>query len=132
MTNSRTTIEDLRLELERLLIAAENIRQTIDNLQATNEVIGSPNRPSDAAGTTSIISSFEPSERPRPEDRDGTPIFIGVKVDFLTQGKYRSTQGVVTRYSRNNERVFTIDSDGHEIARAPHNRRVSMRHHFPK
>ena len=69
MTNCRTTIEDLRLELERLLIAAENIRQTIDNLQATNEVIGSQNRPSGTAGTT--------------------PIFIGAKVFFLTQGKYR-------------------------------------------
>ena len=132
MTNSHTTIEDLRLELERLVIAAENIRQTIDNLQATNEVVGSPNRPSDAAGTTSTTSSSEPSERPRPEDRDGTPIFIGAKVVFLTQGKYRSTQGIVTRYSRNNERVFARDSDGHEIARAPHNLCVSVTHHDPK
>ena len=132
MTNSHTTIEDLRLELEIFLIAAEKIRQTIDNLQATNEVVGPPNRPSDAAGTTSTTSSSEPSERPRPEDIDGTPIFKGVKVAFLTQGRYRSTQGIVTRYSRNNERIFARDSDGHEIARAPHNLRVSVRNHDPK
>ena len=132
MTNSHTTIEDVRLKLERSVIAAENIRQTIDNLQATNEVVGSPNRPSDAAGSTSTTSSSEPSERPHPEDRDSIPIFIGVKVAFLTQGKYRSTQGIVTRYCRKNEIVFARDSDGHEIARAPHNLRVSVRHHDPK
>jgi hypothetical protein len=53
------------------------------------------------------------------KDSDGNPIQIGNKVTFLTKGKFRSTEGIVTRV--NQSRITAKDSRGNYITRAPHN-----------
>ena len=58
------------------------------------------------------------------KDRDGIDIIVGCHVTFLTEGKYSSIDGIVTRFSRNLERVFARDKFGHEVPRSPRNVRV--------
>jgi hypothetical protein len=53
------------------------------------------------------------------KDNDGNTIRIGDRVTFLTKGKYRSTEGIVTKV--NKSRVTAKDSSGNYISRAPHN-----------
>ena len=102
----RESIESLREELERLTLASANIRRIIEGLE-----LQEPAR---------ISVRNEPSTI----DRDGNLIRIGSRVTFLTRGRYNSTGGVVTRFSRNQERVFTEDPSGWEYSRAPYNVRV--------
>ena len=109
-----TIIEVLRLQLSRLEIATNNIRQVLDQLETSSN--------EDAP-------SLEAAPHNGPRDRDGTPIRIGHQVQFLTSGKHRSTRGVVSRFSRNDERVFAVDANEIEIARAPRNLRVIPTHH---
>jgi len=101
------------LELERLSLAAGNIRRL--ELQEEEQGVGPP-----AARTS---QRQVPSER-RATDRDNNTINIGDTILFLTQGRFRSTQGTVTRFSRNLERVFARDKDGNEVPRSPRNVRV--------
>ena len=102
----RESIESLREELERLTLASANIRRIIEGLE-----LQEPAR---------ISVRNEPSAI----DRDGNLIRIGSRVTFLTRGSYNSTGGIVTRFSRNQERVFTEDPSGWEYSRAPYNVRV--------
>ena len=53
------------------------------------------------------------------KDRNGSEIYIGDKVKFVTSGKYDSSQGTVSGYSK--KRVLSTDYKGREIPRAPHN-----------
>ena len=113
----RDTLEDLRQQLEKLEIIASNIRTSIDNLADEER------RRSTEAATDRAVNAL--NNRPlRVIDRNECIIEIGSRVEFLTRGKYSSSNGVVTRFSRNGERVFSKDSEGHEIVRAPHNLRV--------
>ena len=107
MSDIQAAIEVLRIQLVRLETTTDNIREAIDQLEAQN-----------------YRNAFVQNEN-APTDRDGTPIVIGVRVFFLTMGRCRSTHGTVTRFSRNNERVFSIDNNGVEIARASRNLCVS-------
>ena len=107
-------IEVLRLQLSRLEIATNNIRQVLDQLEASSD--------EDAP-------SPEAAPHNGPRDRDGILIRIGYRVQFLTRGRHRSTRGIVSRFSRNNERVFAVDANRIEIARAPRNLRVSPVHY---
>ena len=116
MDPTDVTIEKLRLELARLQVATTNIRSTIDSLQQSQRTSRSTER------------TPTPPKIPitTPVDRDGTEIRVGIRVHFLTTGRFDSTHGTVTRFSRHNERVFATDQNGNEIARAPHNLRVSV------
>ena len=102
----RNTIESLRQELNRLTLASSNILRAIEDLER-RELPGQP----------------DPREI-QITDRDGTPIKIGDRVIFLTKGKFKSTSGTVTRFSRNKERVYATDSNKKEISRAPRNVRI--------
>ena len=62
--------------------------------------------------------------KPLATDRDGNIITIGDRVTFLTKGKFKSTEGTITKFSKLNERVFATDSNGQEIPRAPRNVRI--------
>ena len=62
MNARRTTIENLRAELDRLNIASNNIRRAIEEL-----------------------SNQEPDVIDGPLDRDGRVIHIGQTVNFLTR-----------------------------------------------
>ena len=101
MNARRTTIENIRAELDRLNIASNNIRRAIEEL-----------------------ANQEPDVIAGPLDRDGRVIHIGQTVIFLTRGRHASTQGIVHRFSRNQECVFSFDSDGFEMQRAPRNVRI--------
>ena len=57
-------------------------------------------------------------------DRDGVQVKVGDRVNFLTRGRYRSTHGTVSHFSKNNERVFADDDDGVEIPGSLKNVRV--------
>ena len=70
------------------------------------------------------LANQEPDVIAGPLDHDRRIIHIGQTVTFLTRGRYVSTQGVVHRSSRNQERVFSFDSDGFEVQRAPRNVRI--------
>ena len=108
MNDTQAAIEVLRLQLARLEITTDNIREALDQLEAQNH------------RNTSVQNETAPT------DRDGTSIVIEARVVFLTSGCYRSTHGTVTRISRNNERIFLVDNNGVEIAQAPRNLRVSV------
>ena len=112
MTDNSTTVESLRQELERLETAATNIRRVIRNLER-EENQAQPN-----------IQGHHPAV-----DRDGTPIHVGDRVAFLTKGRFASTHGIVTRFSKRNQRGFAEDSNGNEIPRAPRNVRFSVLQH---
>ena len=107
MDRSRA-IEELRRELDRLTIASEKVRGAIATLESEHET----------------SSSATASTRKIALDRYDSPIAIGDRVVFLTKGKFPSTEGIVSRFSKNRERVFATDSEGREIPRAPRNVRV--------
>jgi uncharacterized protein YhaN len=58
------------------------------------------------------------------QDREGTTIEEGDEVLFLTEGKYISTGGTVTKISRRSKRVTSRDSRGNLIVRAQRNVKV--------
>ena len=114
MEDRAATIENLRCQLSRLEIASNIIRQSIQDLESTQG-------PQQVQPRLAV----EPTQQTQQvEDRDGNNILIGSRVRFLTKGRYRSTEGIVTRFSRNNTRVFAQDIDGFEVPRAPRNVRV--------
>ena len=73
-------------------------------------------------------------KRPNPRstgvhDCDGTPIYIGDKVEFLTKGKHSAKQGIVYKVSDSKTRVTARDSRNFNITRAPKNLRVVTKSH---
>ena len=115
--NRRNWKESLRRELDRLTLTTDNIRIALDNLEREE----SPSPPEHA------VPNIHPPNPPRFPllDRDGIGIKVGDRVTFLTKGKFRTTEGTVSRFSRNGERVFAIDANGIEIPRSPHNVRIT-------
>ena len=57
-------------------------------------------------------------------DRDGTPIWFGDKVVFLTKGLYGTKEGTVYKVAKNKSRITAKDAKGNAISRAPNNVRV--------
>ena len=105
--NRRDAIEELRQELQKLTLASTNICLAIESLERNPNLDIPP------------IVDNQPAT-----DREGRVINNGDKVVFLTKGKFRSTEGIVSRFSKNKERVFAVDIDGEEIPRAPRNVRI--------
>ena len=60
-------------------------------------------------------------------DRDGTPIWYGDTVTFLTKGSHESTEGIVYKVSQDKSRITSKDRRDFSITRAPHNVRVKER-----
>ena len=114
----RDSIDSLLQELERLTLVSNNIRNTIRRLEQQEQEQGFEQP------ATHTAPRQVPSER-RAIDRAGTIINIGNQITFLTRGRFRSTQGVVTRFSKNLERVFAQDENNIDIPRAPRNVRVA-------
>ena len=107
----RATIENLRQELEALTIASKNIERAIRDLEQQEQQLNE-------------VSSADADATACPLDRDGNKLKVGQEIKFLTRGKFSSTRGTVTRFSRNNIRVFAIDSKEVEVSRAPRNVRI--------
>jgi len=59
-------------------------------------------------------------------DIDKRRIYIGDTIEFITSGRYDSTEGVVSGFTK--IQVVSEDYKKREIKRAPHNVRVSNTH----
>ena len=73
-------------------------------------------------------------KRPNPrstgvKDCDGTPIYIGDKVKFLTKGLHSATEGIVYKISSSKTRVTARDARNFSISRAPKNLKVITKSH---
>lgn len=76
----------------------------------------------------------EKLKRPNPRstgacDCDGTQIYIGDQVKFLTKGKYKSKKGIVYKISDNKTRVTARDENNFSITRAPNNLKIITKSH---
>ena len=80
MDNS-ASINALREELVRLSLVSDKIRRTIKDLEDQNQA------PDSVKATTR-----------RATDRDGRLVYIGDRVTFLTKGRFKSKEGIVSRF----------------------------------
>ena len=103
-------LQDLQSDTSRYLIELRRLSIQFDNIQRLED-----------QEEAERVASAEPE---RVTDRDGSTICIGDTILFLTKGRFKSTEGIINRFSKGNERVFAIDSDGQEIPRAPRNVRL--------
>ena len=125
----RKEIEELREQLQRLTIVSQQIQKKISELEeqegtTTADTLGGQRYTHKANSRTRSQRSTATTP---PEDRFDTPINIGDRVTFLTKGKFKSTEGVVTRVLKNKEGVFARDSVQIEIPRAPRNVEVQKK-----
>ena len=100
---SKSTLDSLKEELERLTLASNKIKSLINDLEEDIKI--------------NEDKHYERIAR----DREGKTIHVGDKVKFLTKGKYKSTQGIVKRFSKNKDRVFAIDLYDNEVPRLTKN-----------
>ena len=113
-------IQELRIQLARIVIATTNIRQVLDRLEGRNATTNE-----DTTSTTNDdTAATDPLPPNRPTDCDGNIIVLGNRVTFLTRRKYSSTEGIATRFSRDNKIIFSLDNSGAEIARQTRNVRI--------
>ena len=121
-TTKDQTIDSLKQELQRLEITSHNLRNIISSLEE-QERTASESTPSADRVRKGRPPKAAP-ETPIVRDLYGNTIQVGDTVDFLTKGKVQSFSGTVERFSKNLERVFSRDSEGRVIARAPTNLHV--------
>ena len=95
--NNAVDIEELRQELNRLRIAANNIERLITAAEDREEQPGD-RRPRDYPHTHPVV-----------RDRDGREIIIGDQVTFLTRGLFSSESGTVYKISSSGARVTARD-----------------------
>ena len=133
MNENRLSIEDLRIELERLQLAARNIERLIhqaeeDQEQQHQQEQANPAEAGNRHRTFVIEEEF--NRRPRinyNEDHPvvfnsiGSEILIGDTIRFMTRGRYNSREGIVYKISDNGARVTARDDRGRSISRAPQN-----------
>ena len=98
--------EELRQELARLRIAADNIERLLTT-QATDRQ-NNNRRGEDYPYTHPVV-----------RDAMGTEILVGDRVSFLTRGTTNSNQGRVYKISSNGRRVTARDEQERPISRAP-------------
>ena len=106
----RSTIEDLRVELDKIHIASRRIERIILQLEEEEEQRRQQQQQQQKQRKTPKNKDQLPGLRPK--DRDGEEICVGDRVLFLTTGIYSSTEGVVVRLSKNLTNVFALDNDG--------------------
>ena len=132
MNRNRLSIEELRVELERLQLAAGNIERLIHQAeeedqeqqqeQANPAEVGNRQRNfviDEEFNRTAGINYNE--DHPVVHDWSDCEILIGDTVRFLTRGRYDSWEGVVYRISSNRARITARDDRGRSISRAPRN-----------
>ena len=109
MDDTNTNIEEiqeLRIQLARIVIATTNIRQVLDRLEERNATTNKDTTSTTNDDTTSTTNDDTAAADPLPPtDCDGNLIVLGNRVTFLTRGKYSSTEGIATRFSRDNKIV---------------------------
>ena len=133
MNRDRLSSEQLRIELERLQLAARNIERLIhqaeeDQEQQHQQEQANPAEAGNRHRTFVIEEEF--NRRPRinyNEDHPvvfnsiGSEILIGDTIRFMTRGRYNSREGIVYKIPDNGARVTARDDRGRSISRAPRN-----------
>ena len=116
MNRENQELTELREELERLRIAANNIEQIINSAQEeTTLQINRDRRPRGYRHNHPIVY-----------DNEGTEILIGDQVQFVTRGLFTSTRGVVYKILASGNRVTARDNLRRSISRALHNLKVIL------
>ena len=132
MNRNRLSIEELRVELERLQLAAYNIeiliRQAKEEDQEQQQEEANPAEAGNRQRNFVLDEEFNRraginynEDHPVVHDWCDCEILIGDTVWFLTRGRYGSWEGVVYRISSNGARVTARDDRGRSISRAPRN-----------
>ena len=123
-TDPTIELQQLRIELARIVIATTRIRHIIDHIEERS--INEDTTNDDVSETTYVEpTAAEPIPPNDPTDRDGNIIIQGDRVTFLTQGKFGSTEGTIVRFSIDKKNVFAEDNTGEEIARRTTNVRLA-------
>ena len=124
MDRERVSIEDLRIELERLQLAAQNserlINQAEEQVNPVEPVVHQADRIIDIEIDRRANINYT-GNHPVIRDTNNTEILIGDEVRFLTSGVYNSWTGVVYKVSSNGARVTARYERGRSISRAPNN-----------
>ena len=115
MTSVEAEINKLRDLIQELEIAT---RCEISVLQSKVNKLSTRTRSTNTVTPASAESRHYTGQ----VDRDQHKIFIGDTVDFLTTGRFDSSQGVVSGYTTTH--VIATDYKNREIKRASHNVRV--------
>ena len=109
MVSIESEIEKLQHEITSLKIST---RQSIEGIE--NRISRLRNNKLSATPVKTVLRHSTGHK-----DRTGKDIYIGDTVKFVTSGKYDSSQGTVSGYSKT--RVLSTDYKNREIPRAPHN-----------
>ena len=132
MNRDRLSIEELRVELERLQLAARNIERLIhqaeEQYQEQQQEQANPAEAGDRQVDFMIDEEFNrraginyAKDHPVVHNWSDCEILIGDTVRFLTRGRYNSWEGVVYKISSNAMRITARDDRGRSISRAPRN-----------
>ena len=108
-------IRELREELDRLRLAANNIERLLNIVEQNIEAEPINRRPATYPFTHPVV-----------RDIDGREILIGDRVEFVTRGAYSSTSGTVYKVTPSGTRVTVRDHLRRPISRAPHNLRIIL------
>ena len=110
-----TEIDAIRREIENLKINTDNkilsLNRTLAQLTERNQDLVTPGNPAPRHFTGHTDSCRK-------------KIFIGDRVKFLTSGKFDSTEGHVSGYTRS--RIFATDYLNREIPRAAKNVKIIL------
>ena len=110
MSSIGKQIEDIIKEIDVLKISNQRTIQIIKELETKAHKLH----------TVQVTQGESPSRHGTGHrDKHKKKIYIGDTVKYLTSGKYSSTQGVFSGYSKS--RVTSTDDKNNEIPRAPHN-----------
>ena len=128
MDRNRLSIEELRIELERLQLAARNIERLIHQAEEWDHEQQQEQANPTEAGYRIIDEEFNrragikyTEDHPVVHNWSDCEILIGDTVRFLTRGRYDSWEGLVYKISNNGARITARDDRGRSISRAPRN-----------
>ena len=112
-------IRELREEIDRLRLAANNIERLLTIAEQNIEAV-------DTQVPINRRTATYPFTHPVVRDIDGREILIGDRVEFVTRGAYSSTSGIVYKVTPSGTRVMVRDHLRRPISRAPHNLRILL------
>ena len=105
-------------EIQETIKKLKNLRITIEEKEKELRLL----KENERKYKTKI--QHQEAKRTGTSDRDGTPIWFGDTITFLTKGLYGSSEGTVYKVAKNKSRVTARDTKGNSISRAPNNVRV--------
>ena len=111
MSSAETDIDDIIKEIKTLKITNQRTVKRIEEPELRTLKLQSVR--------TATQETIQSRHWTGHMDKYKRKIFIGDKVKFLTSGKFSSTEGVVSGYTKS--RVTATDKKNNEIPRAPHN-----------